>query len=345
MIDQLYPYNPTLSAQFFNLTIAAEAQFLWESSGASHPALEDPFQIPIECYDKIFAASKISAQPVKDDVEGAIRETYEFAGSIRFGQMPIADYEEVDGWPSFGDVQNFETALKIMTLHSRRLSESIKNTVRYNWANPLLGFALRSKLDGHGVIVLRGTMTTDEWLNNINYRLRPFSYHKPENGQVHRGFRDIYKGLRGRYRELARQFEQDQKLFLVGHSLGAAVSMLGALDLAQLNPEQAPQIQAYLFGGPRVGDTLFAKTYNQLVPTSYRVVNVCDVVPYIPFEEINTVADVLSYPYADTKGEIAYVHQAGNPIANHIASYHLATQQLLPSELDVAKPHWLTSST
>lgn len=338
MTDQIYSYNPIYSAHFVNLALAAEAQSAWEMEEPSNGDVENLFAIPLTFYDQIFASSGQSGQPVKDDVEGAIRDLYEFVGSIRVGHQPIADYEDDEDDLSLSDVQDFEAVFKVMGNYSRRWSESITNTVRYGRTNLLMGFALRSREDGHGVIVLRGTMTTEEWLNNLNYRLTPFITSKPEYGMVHQGFRDIYKGLRGRYRELAAEFSPESQLYLVGHSLGAAISTIGALDLVYRTPERGKALQAYLYAPPRTGDAIFAQLYDELVGTSYRIVNVCDVVPYIPFEEISTIADITGYPYADTKGAMAYVHQCGNPVANHIASYHMATQAQIPGQMDVSSP-------
>ncbi|MEM7130371.1 MAG: lipase family protein [Chloroflexota bacterium] len=338
MDQQIHPYNPTLSAHFINLALAAEAQCAWETSEPQHEQLENPFAVPLEYYEKLFATSNLSGESVKAEVDGPIQEMYDFIGSIRLGQQPVADYADIDEEVSLSNVQDFDAMLKLMTHYSRRWTEGVANTVRYSGANLLMGFALRSNADGHGVIVLRGTMTADEWLNNINYRLRPFLPAEPDCGDVHLGFRDIYKGLRGRYRELAAEFEPAQNLYLVGHSLGAAVSKLGAFDLVSREPTRRSTLQAYLFAPPRIGDKIFTQQYDERVGTSYRIVNVCDIVPYIPFEEIGEVVDLLGYPYADTKGEIAYVHQAGNPIANHVASYHIATQQQVPGVMDVSSP-------
>lgn len=342
MDQQNHSYDPHLSAHFINLALAAEAQCDWEITDHKHAEIENPFAVPLACYDNLLAASHISGAAVKADVEGPIQEQYELVGSIRLGQQPVADYEDVDEQPSLIDAQDFDEIIDLMTIYRRRVSETITNTVLYNRSHLIMGFALRSKIDGHGVIVLRGTMTTEEWLNNMNYQMTPFlPAKKLAFGQVHQGFRNTYKGLRGRYRELAAGFDAEKPLYLVGHSLGAAVSMIGALDLALQQPERAANIQAYLFAPPRTGDAIFAQHYDQLVGTSYRIVNVCDVVPYIPFEEMNTVADVLGYPYADTKGEVAYMHQSGNPVANHVGSYHVATRDPQGAGItDAGKPVW-----
>lgn len=331
-----------MSAYFINLALAAEAQCEREINEENPEELENPFMVPLDCYNKLLVASYMSGEAVKADVDGPIQEQYELVGSIRLGQHLVADYEEVDT-PNIANAQDFSAVVDLMTTYQRRVSETIANTVRYNISNLIMGFALRSKLDGHGVIVLRGTMTTDEWLNNMKYQMTSFLPAKGlALGQVHEGFRNIYKGLRGRYRELAAEFDQEKPLYLVGHSLGAAVSTIGALDIALQQPEQAKNIHAYLFAPPRTGDAVFAQHYDQLVGTSYRIVNVCDVVPYVPFEEMGSISDMLAYPYADTKGEIAYMHQMGNPIANHVGSYHIATREHDQIDVvDTTKPIWL----
>lgn len=343
MNKQKSPYNQELSAHFINLALAAEAQCDWEIHEKNPDEVENPFKVPLDCYNKLLRANHMSGEAVKADVDGPTQEQYELVGSIRLGQHPVADYEEIDDAPNIVDAQDFGAVVELMTTYQRRVSETITNTVRYNISNLIMGFALRSKVDGHGVIVLRGTMTTDEWLNNMNYRMKPFL---PADdltyGQVHEGFRDIYKGLRGRYRELAAEIDPEKPLYLVGHSLGAAVSMIGALDIALKQPERAANIHAYLFAPPRTGDATFAQYYDELVGTSYRIVNVCDVVPYVPFEEMGTISDMLGYPYADTKGEVSFMHQMGNPIANHIGSYHMATRENLQIDIvDTTKPIWL----
>lgn len=347
MDQQKHPYDPHLSAHFINLALAAEAQCEWETSAEDHEELENPFAIPLDCYNKIFEASGLSGETVKADVEGPVQEEYDFVGSIRVGEQPVADYEESTDETTLSDVEDVASAVELVADVSEMVTESITNTVRYNLSNVLMGFALRSKVDGHGVIVLRGTMTAREWLSNFSYQLTTFLPDEdPAYGRVHLGFRNTYKGLRGRYRELADGFDPTLPLYLVGHSLGAAVSTLGALDLVDQQPARGAMIRAYLYASPRVGDEAFTNSYDKLIGTSYRIVNVCDTVPYIPFEEIDAVSELLTgYPYTDTKGELAYVHQAGNLITNHVESYHLATRAEVPGEMDASTPQRLPAAS
>lgn len=249
----------------------------------------------------------------------------------------MPDYASLDDNLSLDEVESLEQMLQLMGSYSQRVTEQVSN-IRYNFSRLLMGYALRAKNDSHSIIVMRGTVSADEWLNNINFRMVAFDPTDEQYGKVHNGFRDIYKGVRGRYRKLIEQCDADKPLYLVGHSLGAAISQLVALDIAIQSPERADKVQVYGYAPPRVGDATFAQKYNQLVKTSYRIVNVCDAIPYMPFEEIGTLLDQQGYPYADTKGELAFVHQAGNPVANHISSYHLATKMKVPAPMDASTP-------
>lgn len=347
MTEQNSPYNPEMAAYFIDLALAVEAQSSWETGELDGAGLENPFAIPLACYETLFSTTVSRAEAVKANVEGPIQDQYELVGSIRRGNKPVADYEDARHHAlNLMDMQDFDAVLRLIKIYQRRVSETITNTVRYTLSNLLMGFALRSKVDGHGVIVLRGTMQMEEWLTNVYYQMTPFMPSKEQvYGQVHTGFRNMYKGFRGRYRELAAGFDPDKPLYLVGRSLGAAVTSIGALDIALQQPERARNIHAYMFASSRVGDAVFTEQHNRHVGTSYRIVNLCDLVPTIPFAEMSNVARVPSYPYADTKGEVAFVCQMGNLIANHIAAYHVATHDYHEVGVEDARgPVWFVKN-
>lgn len=332
MSNQRHNYNADLSYHFCNLALAAEVQPLWETAENDADNLEDLFAIPRKYYDEIFIASHHSGQAMYDDIHGYIQEHYEQIGHIRLGENVLPDYQEIE--ESLSNVEEeigrIEGIFRVMQSYSRRLTEAMSDTIRYSFSQLLIAYVLRSKVDGHGVIVMRGTISTQEWLNNLNYQQTKFHSVDDTYGMIHSGFRDIYKGIRANYRAYINEFDEDADIYLVGHSLGAALSQIGALDIAVKYPERADKLQVYAYAPPRVGNQTFVEQYNRLVPTSYRIVNICDLVPYIPFTELGDFIGMDSYPYADTKGELMYTHQAGNPIANHLSAYHIATRDKLP---------------
>jgi len=65
---------------------------------------------------------------------------------------------------------------------------------------------------------------------------------------------------------------------VTGHSLGAAMATLFAVELAELNYD----LVLVTFGSPRVGNNTFANYVNKLIPNYYRVVMKLDPVPLVP---------------------------------------------------------------
>jgi len=68
-------------------------------------------------------------------------------------------------------------------------------------------------------------------------------------------------------------------IFITGHSLGAALSIICAIDLK--NRYDIDPI-VYTFGSPRIGNCSFSKYFNKLCPYTYRVFNTRDPIPHIP---------------------------------------------------------------
>eukprot|EP00012_Vannella_robusta_P002660 CAMPEP_0206191178 /NCGR_PEP_ID=MMETSP0166-20121206/5207_1 /ASSEMBLY_ACC=CAM_ASM_000260 /TAXON_ID=95228 /ORGANISM="Vannella robusta, Strain DIVA3 518/3/11/1/6" /LENGTH=158 /DNA_ID=CAMNT_0053607431 /DNA_START=488 /DNA_END=961 /DNA_ORIENTATION=+ len=73
------------------------------------------------------------------------------------------------------------------------------------------------------------------------------------------------------------------KIWVTGHSLGAAISILCAAELAQ---EGYSDISVYNYGLPRVGNEAFSDYYRSIVPNTFRVVNGHDIVPHVPLYDM-----------------------------------------------------------
>lgn len=78
-----------------------------------------------------------------------------------------------------------------------------------------------------------------------------------------------------------RQQYPNYDIYVTGHSLGAAISVLCALELAE---EGYDGVFVYNYGCPRVGNPAWSNYYNQMVPNTYRVINGKDLVPHVPPE-------------------------------------------------------------
>lgn len=140
------------------------------------------------------------------------------------------------------------------------------------------GFVLTSKTAN--IIIFRGTQRTTEWIGDI--LLFQKSYEGFANSKIHSGFANIYKDLAGQTREIANQLNPSVPCYISGHSLGAALATLAAVDLALKVPKLKEQIRLYTYAGPRVGNPNFAQMHSRMVPNSYRIFNLADSIPLSP---------------------------------------------------------------
>ena len=142
---------------------------------------------------------------------------------------------------------------------------------------------------GNVVIAIRGTRGIHEWLNDLHYHAVSCPF-LPDAGCTEDGFTEVYMSLRVDAEHGAKRLRQSvadlvfplpvKSLTLCGHSLGAALATLLALDLA-VNTE-FKDLTLYNFASPRTGDERFAQVFNRLVPNTYRVVNPMDLVTEVP---------------------------------------------------------------
>lgn len=132
-------------------------------------------------------------------------------------------------------------------------------------------------------VIFRGTKTAKEWLSNLNAKFRDFPV--PGQGRVHEGFLSAYEKVRKTIADTLKDLRGRPKLFVSGHSLGAGIATLAALDIElSMNREVAA---CYTFASPRVGDDPFAKAFNARFcggkrHKAFRIANSSDLVTSIP---------------------------------------------------------------
>ena len=177
------------------------------------------------------------------------------------------------------------------------------------------------------ILIFRGTQRTTEWLLNLTaLQINPQGQDNPQfAGQVHRGFVNIYQDLVTQTREIARKLDPTKPCYISGHSLGAAIATLAAMDLAITMPQLRPQLRLYTYASPRIGNPAFANAHSQLIPNHYRVVNLADLVPLVPstvfFNNIN---------YVHAGQEWSFLSQNGDLLPNHVVdTYRVAVEQNL----------------
>jgi len=157
------------------------------------------------------------------------------------------------------------------------------------------GYIAASKTTaGAYALVIRGTETLQEWLLDFAAIPVPFAP-APDAGTVALGFLSIYQTFAfidaaGASQTLSQVVAAltakpggITQFLILGHSLGAALSTLAAAELAITNPGGVQdKVVSYTYASPRVGLLDFAASFDDAVPTSFRIWNTLDIVPQAP---------------------------------------------------------------
>ncbi|PKA60695.1 Phospholipase A1-Ibeta2, chloroplastic [Apostasia shenzhenica] len=147
------------------------------------------------------------------------------------------------------------------------------------------------------VVALRGTSTCLEWAENLRANLVPLDEddgNGDKSPKVECGFRNLYKTAGDRHQSLSSAVVEEVRrlvelykgeelsITVTGHSLGAALAVLTADELASSSPEMPP-VAVFSFGGPRVGNRAFAQRVERRKGVKVlRVVNAHDLVTRVP---------------------------------------------------------------
>lgn len=136
------------------------------------------------------------------------------------------------------------------------------------------------------LIAFRGTELQNFW-DSVQDLMTDFNFFPVSDGagaKVHRGFlsaiESVWQELEAHVASLHAQ--KPRKIWLTGHSLGAALATLAADKLAR---ETALPVQGlYTFGSPRVGDLNFLQRFltYPFARNTYRIVLGEDIVPHVP---------------------------------------------------------------
>ena len=174
----------------------------------------------------------------------------------------------------------------------------------------------------HNVLVFRGTQTQAEWLQNLNAKQVKYeAIDGKDYGAVHEGFFGLTEKLEPDPVEVAKQLDPTIPCYITGHSLGAAVATLVAMEIALKVPQLKDQIQLYTFAGPRVGSPQFVQAHSRLIPNSYRIVNLADSVPLVPPVSLGN-----SYTHVGQKW--SFLAQLEDTLLNHVVdTYQMAINQ------------------
>lgn len=142
-------------------------------------------------------------------------------------------------------------------------------------------YSLRLSNQGLLTIAFRGTDSKGDWASNFMFSKKAIPYGNAESKiRVHEGFLNAYKAPSVRDKIQGLMNQSVRHVRITGHSRGAALAVLCAVDLNYNFPDRC--IETVLFGCPRVGNKAFAKSFNRRVFMTVRVENGGDIVTHVP---------------------------------------------------------------
>ncbi|RCX23485.1 lipase (class 3) [Fontibacillus phaseoli] len=198
----------------------------------------------------------------------------------------------------------------------------------------VFGFVIESPQEI--IIAFRGTSSTTDWISDAIASQMRFKFIK-EDSLTHRGFTKIYSSARDGIMSALTNLSPDKKLYITGHSLGAALATLCAIDLAANTAFSSPIL--YTFGSPRVGNPAFAKAFTNYVQNSYRVANQFDIVTYAPPSIYKLPKREKKYYYSHVRALNPLSFQNGAVGLNHVISSYFDDLSRLEPEFTI----WLCS--
>lgn len=153
-----------------------------------------------------------------------------------------------------------------------------ENKTLFNIGN-CQGFFLK---EDYFYIVFRGTDSLIDWIYDFDFKQIeiPYTTMSPDSKiKVHSGFIDMYRKVKSLINNEA---IKRNNIIITGHSLGAALATLCALDIQKNFIDK--NISCVPMSSPRVGNKYFVDSFNRRIPDTYRLWYRNDLVPRIPYK-------------------------------------------------------------
>jgi Lipase (class 3) len=202
--------------------------------------------------------------------------------------------------------------------------------------NTTYGFIAKKPSSHEYVVVLNGTKTWIEWINDASIKSTTFGNSDfRHNGRVESGFYNVYTTMRVETNSTSEniidtlakivQNEQNSTITFTAHSLGSAISVLAIADV--MGRKQTDRIYGHLFACPHVGNQEFSYYISSLIkPDRLKIYNyIEDLVPALPPQNssLQPFIVTLKDTYTELKSTYSYPHKLDDEsFIGHLVHYH-----------------------
>jgi triacylglycerol lipase len=193
--------------------------------------------------------------------------------------MKISKKDQIYLLNKYNEVRTADRGLFFKKPKSKRIDPRlIPDVIDYYEEGHTQGFFI--KKNGVKYVIILGSNQIIDWLFNFWFRLTETPY--KESGtrkeiKVHKGFYRSYLKARD---IILNKVKKDEKIFVYGQSLGAAIATLAALDIKYNYKDK--EVGLMTTGSPRIGNEEFVESFVKYIPESLRYVYGGDIVTTVP---------------------------------------------------------------
>ena len=210
----------------------------WVFGGAFGNATRYPYRWP-QMILRIALALFCLVASARAQSVAAYNETFAYE-ALHFAKVASCNLDEIKAWTCpacHAASSNFETTWAYES------GVDIQGFVGFDHENKII------------VIGFRGSKTLTNWIANLKFARVDSPFKECSNCKVHKGFLDDYNSIADDLFKAVNEIRSKTgiaRVLITGHSLGAALALLTAVDLVIHDGFAQPVL--YAFGLPRLGN-------------------------------------------------------------------------------------------